>query len=360
MAVKNPLPTSELKAEDIRDTVGGTNDLTSFFTVNLNETSKYKPVRYAVDFSDGNERWKSSGNCGFTFPNSSNVSDVPNWYKNPTYESDSNRQIIGNGWEYKKPRGKSGSINEPMRLGDFRGYSTTVIPMTQAFYAPEKGQMKTGATLSCTCMLANQSETNISIKDLDTLAASYFGVYAVNNSDTSKTRTAYATTQGSGTVELPCHDMNLGKWTLYPFFANSSKNKFYPVPYVEPRTVEMVSSTDAIEMRIEGTLSADLTTCTWKVYAKNTSGATTLSNNSVYFKFSGNDLSTNTQQNEKSWSSSTGITIPSSSTMTVVASGTFTGTTLLGADMGSKLWFSFGGGRYTGSSLVTRGTGDRT
>jgi hypothetical protein len=46
--------------------------------------------------------------------------------------------------------------------------------------------------------------------------------------------------------------------------------------------------------------------------------------------------------------------------MTVVASGTFTGTSLLGADMGSKLWFSFGGGKYTGSALVARGAGDRT
>lgn len=358
MAKYTILPSTQLKAEDVRDTVGGTNEHITYFQQDLNETSKYKPVRYPADFLDDNNRWKGTdGNCGFTFPSSSNYTDIPSWYG-------ANGAVGMNGWVYNKPRGKTSSYNEPMRLGDFRGYCTTRIPMSQSFYCPETAQMKSGATISCTCMLSNPSETNLAITDLSTLANGYFGVYAVYKSDTSKTRLAFATTKGSGTVSLPCHDMNIGDWTIYPFFSNANSHgsgtKYYPVPYVGTRTVKMASSVDAIEMRIEGTLSADLTTCTWKVYAKNTSGATTLSNNSVYFKFSGNDLSTNTQKNEKSWSSSTGITIPSSSTMTVVASGTFTGTSLLGADMGSKLWFSFGGGKYTGSSFVARGTGDRT
>ena len=354
MAKYTILPTTNLKAEDVRDTVGGSNDLTSFFQKDLNETSKYKPVRYPADFLDDNNRWKGTdGNCGFTFPSSSNYTDIPSWYG-------ANGATGMNGWVYNKPRGKTSSYNEPMRLGDFCGYCTTRIPMSQSFYCPETAQMTSGATISCTCMLSNPSETNLAITDLSTLANGYFGVYAVYKSDTSKTRLAFATTKGSGTVSLPCHDMNLGDWTIYPFFSNASSHgsgtKYYPVPYVGTRTVKMASSVDAIKMRIGGVLSADKNTCTWTVYATNTGSATTVSTNAVYYKFFGNNLSTALQTGEKS-ASVNSVTVPSSTAEVAIASGTFTGTSSLAN--GGVLWFSFGGGKYTGSVSPMQ-SGDRT
>lgn len=353
MAVYTILPTTNLKAEDVRDTVGGSNNLTSFFTASLNETSKYKPVIYPADFVDDNNRWKATdGNCGFTFPNSSNYTSIPSWYS-------SNGATGMNGWVYNKPTGGS---TQPMRLGDFRGYCTTRVPMSQSFYCPEKAQMTTGAIIRCTCMLSNPSDTNLAITDLNTLANSYFGVYAVYGSDSSKTRIAFSTTKGSATVDLPCHDMSLGEWTIYPFFSNASSHasgtKYYPVPYVGIRKVTMVSSLDAIKMRIGGVLSADKSTCTWTVYATNTGGATTVSTNAVYYKFSGNDLSTSTQVGEKS-TSVNAVSVPSSTTEVVIASGTFTNTASLAASDG-RLWFSFGNGKYTGSVSPIVSAGDRT
>ena len=356
MAKYTILPTTNLKAEDVRDTVGGSNNLTSFFTASLNETSKYKPVRYPANFVDDNNRWKGvDGNCGFTFPNSSNYSTVPSWYA-------SDGSVGMNGWVYNKPRGVYDSVNEPMRLGDFRGYCTTVIPMSQSFYCPESGQMTTGAILRCTCMLSNPSDTNLAITDLATLATSYFGVYAVNVANTSNTRIAFSQTKGSATVDLPCHDMTLGDWKIYPFFASASSHssgtKYYPVPYVGYRKVTMKSSIDAITMRIGGELSADKSTCTWKVYAVNKGGTTTVSTNAVYYKFFGNNLSTALQTGEKSTSVNS-VSVPSSTTEVVIASGTFTNTASL-ASANGMLWFSFGGGKYTGSVSPIAGAGDRT
>lgn len=350
------LPTSNLKAEDVRDTVGGTNDHITYFQQDLNETSKYKPVRYPADHLDDNNRWKGvDGNCGFTFPSSSNYTDIPSWYA-------SNGAVGMNGWVYNKPRGKTNNYNEPMRLGDFRGYCTTKIPMSQSFYCPENAQMTSGSIIRCTCMLSNPSETNLAITDLNTLANSYFGVYAVNVANTSNTRIAFSQTKGSATVDLPCHDMTLGEWKIYPFFASASSHgsgtKYYPVPYVGLRKVTMVSSVAAIKMRIGGVLSADKNTCTWTIYATNSGGATTISTNVVYYKFSGNDLSTSPQVGEKSTSVNS-VSVPSSTTEVAIASGTFTNTASLATSNG-MLWFSFGNGKYTGSVSPIAGAGDRT
>jgi hypothetical protein len=156
--------------------------------------------------------------------------------------------------------------------------------------------------------------------------------------------------------------MTLGDWKIYPFFASASSHgsgtKYYPVPYVGYRTVTMKSSIDAITMRIGGELSADKSTCTWKVYAINKGGATTVSTNAVYYKFFGNNLSTALQTGEKSTSVNS-VSVPSSTTEVVIASGTFTNTASLAASNG-MLWFSFGGGKYTGSVSPIAGAGDRT
>lgn len=347
MAKYTILPTTNLRIEDIIDTANG------LFSSNLNETSKYKPVIYPADFVDNDNRWKAAdGNCGFTFPNSSNYSTIPTWYA-------SDGSVGMNGWAYNRP---TGGPSQPMRLGDYRGYCTTVIPMSQSFYCPESGQMTTGAVLRCTCMLSNPSDTNLAITDLATLATSYFGVYAVNVANTSNTRIAFSQTKGSATVDLPCHDMTLGDWKIYPFFASASSHssgtKYYPVPYVGYRKVTMKSSIDAITMRIGGELSADKSTCTWKVYAINKGGATTISTNAVYYKFFGNNLSTALQTGEKSTSVNS-VSVPSSTTEVVIASGTFTNTASLAASNG-MLWFSFGNGKYTGSVSPIAGAGDRT
>ena len=77
MAVINE---TNISLSTVRDAVGGSNDLTSLFKQTLNETSKYKPTRIASDFTDMSFYSAADGNCGFTFPNSGNYTDIPSWY----------------------------------------------------------------------------------------------------------------------------------------------------------------------------------------------------------------------------------------------------------------------------------------
>lgn len=103
--VYDVLPETNLKVEDIRDTLnayGGnvSNDVSTFFSVNakIRPFSEKKPYRKAVDFTDS---WES----GFSsrFDSATNVTYL----------------------EYIPPRG--GTV-EPYRLGDFRGYKANAEP----------------------------------------------------------------------------------------------------------------------------------------------------------------------------------------------------------------------------------------
>lgn len=115
MAIREWLPYTDLKAEDIRDTLnanGGNvgNDLRSFFTeaANINKWAKYKPVIHPSMFIDDENRWKGKdGNCGV----------VAYEIDTSTVKSHLDASICD--WTYQLP---NGSVGQPFRLGDFRGY----------------------------------------------------------------------------------------------------------------------------------------------------------------------------------------------------------------------------------------------
>jgi|GEM_PF-5399844 hypothetical protein len=128
MAVYNILPSTNLKTEDIRDTLnanGGSvsNDCLTFFTdaANIRIWAKYKPFKYPKNFNvTDNER--SSRNWG--------LSNVPYW-DNVNYMADYVRNgspLAGNCdtpyFAYIPP---VGGTSEPLRLEDFRGYYTEAV-----------------------------------------------------------------------------------------------------------------------------------------------------------------------------------------------------------------------------------------
>lgn len=352
MAVRDVIPTTNVKIQDIIDTLNahggsivpdtsGLYDLTDLFSTfaAINKWSKYKPVVYASTFVDSDKRWQGDGNCGFSFPNSSNYADIPGWY-NP------DGSVGMNGWVYNIPTGGSSA---PMRLGDFRGYCVYEYPITQGFHCPEKVSRATGSSAVCMCMANTESEYGLAMSDIPALSSCYFGIYAVCQGSTGVSRLVFAPTAGTVSVTVLTAGLTLGEWRFYPFFASAgshaSGTKYFPVPNVGFRKVTVVDSLDAIEVQITGEINQSTATCTFRILAKNTGIATALSTNAVYLKLDGNDLSDSLVTGEKSTSIGS-LSIPSSSSFVEIHTGTFTGLsdTLMAT---GKLWLTMASGKYT-------------
>lgn len=117
MAIYDILPTTNLKWDDIRDTLnagGGsvTNIVSTAFvkSANINKWAKYKPVRLNEIFPSYDTYWKAQdGYCGL----------VPAKC-GADYITDSQKE-----WTYNLPRGGE---SEPYRIGDFRGYDPNALP----------------------------------------------------------------------------------------------------------------------------------------------------------------------------------------------------------------------------------------
>lgn len=137
MAVYNILPTTNLKWDDIRDTLnagGGavTNYVSTAFSASakINCWSKHKPVKYnkcfCQDFSQtkpnydanwwlGNDRKCGMNITHFNSLTGGNLQQMIDLYKS------------GNAWTYSPP---TGIESEPFRLGDFAGY----YPSAKSFF----------------------------------------------------------------------------------------------------------------------------------------------------------------------------------------------------------------------------------
>lgn len=179
MAVYSILPTTNLKAEDIRDTLnsnGGSvsNDTATFFSAaaNINIWSKYKPVRLAQNFTDMS--FYTADNCGLYAKSVDKISGLPSVIDGKM-----------NGWYYKRPTGGSG---QPFRLGDFRGYYPKAEKPFYELLVNDKIQK--GTILNVDASLLLDSDTSITVADL-AMSNYYFGAYVVGSgSNCVKTATA--------------------------------------------------------------------------------------------------------------------------------------------------------------------------
>lgn len=117
------LPEENLHFSDIRDCLnanGGSvnNDISSAFksSAKINPWSKYKPVVYPQPFVEDERRYKAQdGNCGF----GSTIKTLEGAFVKGAYNGEFEV------WKYTPP---AGGEKQPLRLGDFRGYSAKAKP----------------------------------------------------------------------------------------------------------------------------------------------------------------------------------------------------------------------------------------
>lgn len=310
----------------------------------LNIHSKHKPI-ISNKVLMKLEYWKSDGfrgddgNCGYSIPSTDNLMEVPSFY---------GENVGMNGWEYINPVTYKDNC---LRIGDFRGYTVHEYPLTQSFYCPEKASREIGKMVTCFCMSNTESEESLSIRDIEAIKDCYFGVYAVNVSDNSRTKVAFSGEMGSTSVGLETGGMAIGEWMVYPFFATHNESghadtKYYPVMNVAPRKMEVVSSVDVLEFQIRGYIDQEARTCSYQILAKNTGSDTTISNNRVYLKYRRNDLASPTEPGESS-QPILELFIQTSDNFQTVYGGVFAG---LSDEMlkDGRLWFTLKSGQYTG------------
>lgn len=145
MAVYSILPTTNLKAEDIRDTLnsnGGSvsNGLLTFFTTNakINKWARYKPESYKKNF-DLTDDDRFTNHYGLSMTGYASLWGNPQLVSVTDGKIDISKDTTG--FLYKLCKGTLGQFdyilpqggeNSPYRLGDFRGYNPTAVnPLPQ-------------------------------------------------------------------------------------------------------------------------------------------------------------------------------------------------------------------------------------
>lgn len=243
MAVYDILPSTNLKAEDIRDTInanGGSvsNDLTTFFSeaANLNKWARYKPESYKKNFDLTEDERKANryglalSSAGSLFgsgvkPTSGNI-DISEDYNGFLYKLC--KGTLGQ-FEYIRP---SGGASSPYRLGDFRGYSAKAvnplpIPTAGTYKYTSAGAVDIPMTISTP--LTNGLTMELLSTDGNVLLQNmYFGIILYNDDLTDiifGTQTADQKDKGRNVLTLVNADYaditsKRGTYNAKAFFSN--------------------------------------------------------------------------------------------------------------------------------------------
>lgn len=252
MAAYEILPETNLRMEDIRDTLnanGGkvSNELASFFTpsANIQMWAKFKPVRKGDDFTDMSFYKAEDGNCGFAI-------------KSTTHPALIEELLDGemNGWEYQLPRGKE--YNEPFRLGDFRKYNPTAERMFFDYEVPSKVNAST--VLSVQIVVAQDSSsdrTYLIPADLE-IGNCYFGAYIAGTNANFVKTSANTIGSGSGSVSFDISELSsTATYTVYPFLCTRKietqtkvlvEGTYYTIPYTSAKSFTVTSETITVNI----------------------------------------------------------------------------------------------------------------
>lgn len=168
MAVQTVIPSSNVLAVDIRDTLnegGGNvgNDLTSFFTADagVNVWAKYKPFRYKLNFGVTDAIRKEAsygvGNIPY-FTNTSNMASF--MYDNSATPTNGAQSSY---FTHLLP---TGGESEPYRLEDFVGYYSAATPPIGQHYTNEM-MMSSSGDLIPYFVLGNETDYTLKLKDLN-------------------------------------------------------------------------------------------------------------------------------------------------------------------------------------------------
>lgn len=323
---------------DVLNNAGGTvgNDVSSFFTTaaKINPYSKRKPVPLAVnfcqDFDDTEPHyykdwWKGSdGYCGFIPCQVSSFKNIPSYMDGDM-----------NGWSYQLPVGGS---KTPMRLGDFRGYSSEADPMVSGFTVPSiVSNQFSSNVVTGTCMYTFESDTNLTFADFPNLKDYYFGMYIVqeNGSQYRYKTTTIPLEQGACSVSISSYGLPTGKWTAYPFISEAIQDGntqvasvYYTIPGNDPATFTVVNSlvtliVHAEKVSLSGVLPSDKNAIKVEVYVRSSGGPTKFTNNYLQIRYADKDFYDDMVVGEIS-KQLDDITVPNDGTTTLVHSMTYT------------------------------------
>ena len=250
MEVLEKIPKENVTFDDIRDTLnnnGGSvsNEMSSFFSTaaKINASARYKPVRLAGDFTDGNPNWYKAYNglCGYNL----DLAIANTWNDLITCYGREN-----NGWVYELPTGG----NFPMRIDDFRGYHPKARPLTYGFDAPNTVYKSQN---SATIALALPLDDGYSLtwNDFDTFEPNlkdfYFGVYIKGTNYVVRATASDTIANGGSQVTFNPSIMREGSYKVYPFicsvpYAVGEGDKamtVYSLPNVTPSNMLVREST---------------------------------------------------------------------------------------------------------------------
>lgn len=303
MAVQSILPKTDLKWDDIRDTLnanGGavTNVVSTAFaeSANFNKWSKHKPVDFGVlfcqDFDSSkpnyvSDWWKSrNGNCGFIPYTTGNYTLAP--------------EIIDgamNGWTYNYPHGNE---NSPYRIGDYAGYYKDAVPPIFNFTVPSKaGNSSTTSRIYPSAMIQMTPDNkSIHHSEIEGLSDRHFGVYMKQDNGNRYVRAFAEGTIGNNdvSVEIKTYGLPEGTYTVYPLAAKNAMaqditdiaNNYMTIPYLSSAKIEIVSS--LFTVKVTGEVNTLLKTVSYQVTVENEQGASvSLTGNSVHLRYMDKD-----------------------------------------------------------------------
>lgn len=288
------LPIRNLKVSEIRSTLnanGGSvdNRASTFFSTsaNLNFASKHKPIILPVLFCQDNDSTKpnynaewwlgSSQKCGLESSPCSLVTDLPSKYDNDM-----------NGWSYNIPKG---GINQPRRLGDFRGYDPSAKPPAHSLSVYDVVITSSAEKLVASINFNGINYNSISFLDMPILKNYYFGVLVMHNTRGTYTVNTNTTPIKSGlnTINIKPNALIQGKHTVYPFIAEEVQlqsqtlmsNIIYTLPKVSPLEINALSTDGAYTLTIS-VKSATALMLTFVIQIRNnTASAKTFTNNYI-------------------------------------------------------------------------------
>lgn len=314
------LPQTNLKAEDIRDTLnanGGSvgNNTTTFFSdaANINMFSRYKPIRNNALFINlwENDAWKGTdGQCGIDFTGAT---------------TNNYREVVGavtndgnNGWLYQRPWV---GITKPYRLGDFRGYMANALPPTHSFSVTPKVAERGILNADIAYNVSSQSPDgtympgSIGLDDFSyngkSLGQWHFGIVVTDSSNNVKGRSF----SGGGMSSCTFNVSSLYKGSTYkawPLLAmeemgqteTDKMNTYLFLPNCGPQEFKVVSPEEALGIKIYLTceylyLNGNKTSIKYKVTVSIENGSITLTNNWLQMRFSTSDIMDAMQIGEK-------------------------------------------------------------
>lgn len=262
MAVYEIIPSTNVKMEDIRDTLndaGGSvdNTLGSFFNMvgyqaQLNMWSKFKPIHYTSSTALTDAQY-AAANYGVTFPSPTNFSQSLSVIQS----------VCAKEWIYDYPKGGSSS---PYRLSDFRRYYANAKPPIQIVGSGFEVNKVVSSVLNIYADIdPDDSAYNLQGSDLNQGGinlkyCSLYGCIADGSTVKAWLQASGTLLDGNGNINVTyitynCRSLSNITYTVYLClkYADGTNTYLYPLPDYDTFSLKVISDTSAAGVAIAST-----------------------------------------------------------------------------------------------------------